>query len=116
MRRTLMLFLSAVLAFGVLVDLPGNVAATETTDLAAAITTYRQVFGLDAIPLSPELTEVAKTHVHDLMAFSTTDPNYTGTDCVPHGWSSHGEWSGGCYKFSDPATSEIMWSKPKEIA
>lgn len=116
MKRTVMVLLSAILAFASLVHLPGTVAASETTDLAAAITAYRQDHGLDAIPLSPELTEVAKAHVHDLMAYSTTDPNYTGTDCVPHGWSSHGDWTGGCYRYSDPATSEIMWSKPKEIA
>jgi uncharacterized protein YkwD len=116
MRRTLTLFLSAILALGVLLDRPGLVRATASDDLYAAITTYRQGLGLAAIPLSPQLTAVAKAHVQDLMANFTTDPNYTGTDCVPHGWSSKGNWTGGCYKFADPNTFPIMWNKPKEIA
>jgi uncharacterized protein YkwD len=116
MRRTLMLFLSAVLAFGALVHRPDHVGATATDDLYAAITAYRQTNGLAAIPLSPELTAVAKAHVQDLIANATTDPNYTGTDCAPHGWSSKGQWTGGCYKFADSTTYSIMWNKPKEIA
>jgi uncharacterized protein YkwD len=116
MRRTLILFLGAVLALGVLVDRPGPVAATASDDLYAAITTYRQGLGLAAIPLSPQLTAVAQAHVRDLMANFATDPNYTGAGCVPHGWSSQGQWTGGCYKFEDPTTFPIMWNKPKEIA
>ncbi|HEY7035905.1 MAG TPA: CAP domain-containing protein [Thermomicrobiales bacterium] len=116
MKRTLMLFLSAVLAFGVLVHRSGPVAATASDDLYAAITSYRQGLGLAAIPLSPQLTAVAQAHVHDLMANFASDPNYTGTDCAPHGWSSKGPWTGGCYKFDDATTYPIMWNKPKEIA
>jgi hypothetical protein len=71
---------------------------------------------LPAIPVSPELTAVAVAHVRDLATYFTTDPNYTGADCAPHGWSSHGNWTGGCYKFADSSTWPIMWSKPQEIA
>lgn len=116
MKRTLILTLSILLAIGGLLNRPGTAAASETTDLFTAINTYRQGLGLTAIPLSPQLTAVAKAHVQDLMANFATDPNYTGAGCVPHGWSSQGQWTGGCYKFEDPTTFPIMWNKPKEIA
>lgn len=116
MRRFLTLFLGAFLAFGVLLNHPGPVRATPSDDLYAAINSYRQGLGLAAIPLSPQLTAVAQAHVHDLMTYVTTDPNYTGPGCVAHGWSSHGNWTGGCFKYDDPNSSPIMWNKPKEIA
>jgi hypothetical protein len=89
---------------------------SETTKLIDAINAYRATKGLPAIPVSPELTTVAMDHVHDLMRYGKTAPEYTGKDCVPHGWSSHGPWKGGCYKYSDPASGPLMWNKPKEIA
>lgn len=116
MRRPLVLLLSALLAFGTLVPLPGPAGAAPNDDLYAAINAYRQGLGLAAIPLSPQLTAVARAHVQDLMENFATDPNYTGTGCVPHGWSSQGQWTGGCYKFEDPTTFPIMWNKPGEIA
>ena len=93
-----------------------TVGAAETEDLYAAINAYRQTLGLPAIPLSPQLTAVAQAHVQDLIANSTTDPNYTGAGCVPHSWSSQGAWTGGCYKYEDAASYPIMWDKPGEIA
>src|SRR4051794_30555419 len=104
MKRTFLLCLSALLAFGCLIGLAGPARADANDDLFAAINTYRQGLGLAAIPLSPQLTAVAQAHVRDLMANFTTDPNYTGTDCAPHGWSSKGTWTGGCYKFADATT------------
>ncbi len=113
MRRILILLLGIVLAIGGLGVQPGlPVSAAESDDLYAAINTYRQGLGLTAIPLSPQLTAVAQAHVRDLAANFATDPNYTGADCIPHGWSSKGEWTGGCYKDADPTTFQIMWSKP----
>jgi uncharacterized protein YkwD len=116
MKRTLILLLSAVLAFSALIPQTVHVSAAPSDDLAAAINTYRQGLGLTAIPLSPQLTAVAQAHVQDLIANAATDPNYTGAGCVPHGWSSQGQWTGGCYRFDDPSTFQIMWSKPSEIA
>ncbi|HET9660148.1 MAG TPA: CAP domain-containing protein, partial [Thermomicrobiales bacterium] len=116
MKRISMFLLSAFLAFGVLLPHANSARAGATEDLYAAINTYRQSLGLTAIPLSPELTAVARAHVQDLMANAATDPNYTGAGCVPHGWSSQGQWTGGCYKFEDPTTFPIMWNKPGEIA
>lgn len=89
---------------------------SETTKLIAAINAYRAEHNLPPIPMSPELTTVAMDHVHDLMKYAKTAPEYTGTDCVPHGWSSNGPWKGGCYKYGDPASGPLMWDKPKEIA
>lgn len=116
MRRILIVCLSVFLAVGGLIHRPSAVTATESDDLYAAIIAYRQGLGLAAISLSPQLTAVAQAHVRDLIANAATDPNYTGAGCVPHGWSSQGQWTGGCYKFEDPTTFQIMWSKPKEIA
>ena len=93
-----------------------HVSAAPSDDLYAAINAYRQGLGLPAIPLSPQLTAVAQAHIKDLIANADTDPNYTGPGCVPHGWSSQGQWTGGCYKFEDTSTFPIMWNKPREIA
>jgi uncharacterized protein YkwD len=116
MKRTLILFLCAVLSFGALMPRTMHVSAAPSDDLYAAINAYRQGLGLPAIPLSPQLTAVAQAHVKDLIANADTDPNYTGPGCVPHGWSSQGQWTGGCYKFEDASTFPIMWNKPREIA
>lgn len=89
---------------------------SETTKLIDAINSYRKEHNLPAIPVSPMLTTVAKDHVQDLMKYAKTAPEYTGTDCVPHGWSSNGPWKGGCYKYADASSYPIMWNKPKEIA
>jgi hypothetical protein len=116
MKRTLILFLCAVLSFGALMPRTMHVSAAPSDDLYAAINAYRQGLGLPAIPLSPQLTAVAQAHIKDLIANADTDPNYTGAGCVPHGWSSQGQWTGGCYKFEDASTFPIMWNKPREIA
>lgn len=97
-------------------NLATPVPNSETTKLIDAINSYRATKGLPAIPVSPMLTTVAMDHVHDLMKYAKTAPEYTGTDCVPHGWSSNGPWKGGCYKYADSSTYPIMWNKPKEIA
>ncbi len=116
MKRMLTLLLGALLALSVLVPHSHTVGAAETDDLYAAINAYRQGLGLPAIPLSPQLSSVAQAHVQDLIANSTTDPNYTGPGCVPHSWSSGGPWTGGCYKYEDASSYPIMWNKPGEIA
>lgn len=117
MRRVLTLVLGIVLALGAIGAQPGQpVSAAETDDLYAAINSYRQGLALTAIPLSPQLTAVAQAHVRDLIANFATDPNYTGPDCNPHGWSNQGQWTGGCYKNSDATTFPIMWNKPGEIS
>jgi hypothetical protein len=109
MKRTLLCLLSALLAFGALSPWIAPASAAPNDDLYAAINAYRQGLGLPAIPLSPQLTAVAQAHVQDLIANADTDPNYTGAGCVPHGWSSKGQWTGGCYKFEDASTFPIMW-------
>jgi uncharacterized protein YkwD len=116
MKRILTLLLGAFLALGMLVPHSSTVGAAETEDLYASINAYRQALGLTAIPLSPQLTAVAQAHVQDLIANSTTDPNYTGAGCVPHSWSGQGPWTGGCYKYEDASSYPIMWDKPGEIA
>lgn len=116
MKRIPMVVLSLVLAFGVLLPMHSPTRAAETDDLYAAINAYRTGLGLTALPLSPQLTAVAQAHVQDLIANSATDPNYTGAGCIPHGWSSQGAWTGGCYRTEDPDTFSIMWNKPQEIS
>lgn len=116
MKRPLMILLSLMLAFGALLPMHASIRAAESDDLYTAINAYRQTLGLTAIPLSPQLTAVAQAHVQDLIANSTTDPNYTGPGCVPHSWSSQGAWTGGCYKYADASSYPIMWNKPGEIS
>jgi len=90
-------------------------AASTTAGLAEAINTYRVAHGKPAIPISPELTAVAKAHVRDMLAYGAQSP-YTDPGCDAHSWSTRGPWTGGCYNPALPATWPIMWAKPQELA
>ncbi len=71
---------------------------------------YRKTKKLPAVAVSAKLTQVAKTHVQDLMK------NYKDTGkCNYHSWSEKGDWSPCCYT-DDHAQAACMWNKPKEIA
>ena len=87
-------------------------AQSTTGGIAEAINAYRQANGLAAIPVSAELTKVAKAHVADLVA------NHPEVACNGnlHSWSNTGNWTGGCYDPANQATWPLMWDKPKEIA
>ena len=96
-----------------LVSAPRHAAAQSTTArIAEAINAYRQSQRLAAIPVSDELTRVARAHVADLAA------NHPEDACNGnlHSWSTNGNWTGGCYHGTDQATWPLMWNKPKEIA
>jgi len=82
------------------------------TTLAQLINNYRQQNRLPAIPISSKLMQVASTHISDLRAYRPEN------NCAAnfHSWSTHGTWTGGCYKADDNSTWSIMWDKPKEIA
>ena len=91
---------------------PRSAAAQSTTaGVAEAINDYRRAQGLAAIPVSDELTQVAKAHVTDLAA------NHPEEDCDGnlHSWSDDGNWTGGCYNSGDNTTWPLMWDKPREI-
>jgi hypothetical protein len=87
-------------------------AASTTGGIAEAINAYRQEQGLPAIPVSEELTRVARAHVEDLVA------NRPEAACNGnlHSWSNQGNWTGGCYDPNDQNTWPLMWNKPQEIA
>ncbi len=91
---------------------PAATAASTTGGIAEAINAYRVQRGLPEIPVSEELTKVAKAHVADLVANSPEDA--CGGNL--HSWSMTGNWKGGCYNPNDNTTWSIMWDKPKEIA
>jgi hypothetical protein len=90
----------------------GAAAQTTTAGLAEAINAYRQAQGLAAIPVSDELTRVAKAHIADLAAHH---PEVACNGNL-HSWSSNGNWTSGCYDPNNQATYPLMWNKPKEIA
>ncbi len=79
--------------------------------LTTLINDYREQHGLPRIPVSSKLTTVALKHVTDL------DQYHPENNCGGnlHSWSSHGNWTGGCYDSSNSSTWSIMWDKPKEI-
>lgn len=81
----------------------------EELDLYSLINNYREEKGLKAILLSASLSKVARTHARDLMKYYKS-----GTDCNPHSWSEHGEWTSCCYT-NDHKEAQCMWDKPKEI-
>lgn len=86
--------------------------STEERKLYDLIMGYRKSKGFSAIPFSAKLTQVAQTHVRDLVAHF--DYENRG-DCNPHSWSANGTWTACCYT-SDHKQAACMWSKPKEIA
>jgi hypothetical protein len=91
---------------------PGAAAQSTTAGLAEAINAYRKEQGLAEIPVSAELTQVAKAHVSDL---ATYHPEAACNGNL-HSWSNNGNWTSGCYDENNEATWPIMWDKPKEIA
>ncbi len=87
-------------------------AASTTAGVAEAINAYRAAQGLPPIPVSAEMTAVARAHVEDLAA------NHPEAACGGnlHSWSVQAGWTGGCYVAADQATWPLMWNKPGEIA
>ncbi len=81
--------------------------ATEQA-LYDKVNAYRQQNGLSAIPISPALTQVARTHVADLGQNTPTG------SCNLHSWSSQGSWGSCCYTGNDQA--QCMWDKPRELS
>lgn len=74
------------------------------------INEVRKDYGLAKIPISKNLTEVAKLHVADLNENKPYDENI----CNPHSWSDKGAWKECCYR-QDHSNPECMWKKPSEI-
>lgn len=85
---------------------------SEEQKLYELMMAYRKEKGLDAIPISAKLTQVAQTHARDLMSNYKFDPD---NKCNPHSWSKKGKWSSCCYT-NDHKQAKCMWDKPKEIA
>lgn len=84
--------------------------SSEEQKLYQLLNEHRNQYGLQAIPLSVSLTNVAQTHVRDL---SNYPPSQYG-QCNLHSWSDNGPWSSCCYT-PDHAQAQCMWSKPKEL-
>jgi uncharacterized protein YkwD len=84
----------------------------EEMKLYDLIMEYRKSKGLESIPLSGKLTQVAQTHAQDLANNYSFDPE---NKCNPHSWSTKGTWTSCCYT-SDHKQARCMWQKPKEIA
>jgi hypothetical protein len=80
-----------------------------TVPLAVLVNEYRQSQGLDPIPLSASLHQVAEVHVQDL---EVNEPQ--GGVCNLHSWSSAGSWTACCYT-ADHAQAQCMWDKPREL-
>ena len=73
---------------------------------------YRKGKGLELIPISAKLSQVAQVHARDLADNYEFDPD---NKCNPHSWSKKGNWSACCYT-KDHKQAKCMWDKPKEIA
>jgi hypothetical protein len=85
-----------------------TVLSASEQRLYRLIMEYRDSKGLPPIPLSPNLSFVAKTHVRDLRAHPPTGK------CNFHSWSNDGPWTPCCYT-SDHARAQCMWDKPREL-
>jgi uncharacterized protein YkwD len=84
----------------------------EEQKLYDLIMAYRKSKGLEIIPLSAKLSQVAQVHARDLSENYVFD---TENACNPHSWSSKGAWTSCCYT-SDHKQAKCMWNKPREIA
>jgi hypothetical protein len=86
--------------------------SSEEEKLFTLINDYRGTLGLEPIPYSAALTQVAQAHVRDLENEYNFSPD---NECNPHSWSEKGSWTPCCYT-NDHREAECMWNKPKEIA
>jgi len=109
---------SVLLFLAVLLTAAGEISQPETVCLSAEekklydlMMAYRKSEGLDAIPLSAKLTQVAHVHAKDLA--ENHDP--TQERCNLHSWSKKGSWTSCCYT-ADHKQAACMWNKPREIA
>lgn len=82
----------------------------EELKLYNLITDYRRSNNLPDIPISPNLTRVAKLHVRDL-----TENNPVTAKCNLHSWSNKGPWKPCCYT-SGHQQAKCMWDKPRELS
>jgi hypothetical protein len=93
-------------------SLPANpcdtVLSSSEQRLYRLLMEYRGSRGLPSIPLSPNLSYVAKTHVRDLQAHPPAGK------CNFHSWSGDGPWTACCYT-DDHARAKCMWNKPREL-
>jgi len=79
-------------------------------ELVDEVNAYRMMNGLQAIPLSPSLCNVAEQHTQDLYDNAPHAP----AGCNLHSWSDQGAWSACCYT-PDHAEAQCMWDKPSEL-
>lgn len=79
-------------------------------NLYRLINEYRQQKGLDPVPLSRNLTFVAKLHVQDLAENLPYNRR-----CNLHSWSDKGPWTACCYT-EDHEQAACMWNKPGEVS
>jgi len=90
---------------------PEYCPTTDAKALYDLMMAYRADNGLDPIPLSLSLTEVAQKHARDLdNHFETSN----STECNTHTWSDQGDWTSCCYK-PDHSDPHCMWDKPREL-
>lgn len=68
---------------------------------------YRKSNGLSSIPLSRNLSRVARAHVQDL------EEHPPSGACNMHSWSEYGNWKPVCY--TGRQNAKFMWSKPREL-
>ncbi len=83
----------------------------EEKKLYELIMDYRKSLGLEVIPLSAKLTQVAQIHARDL----SENHNPANGKCNLHSWSKKGNWKSCCYT-DDHKEAKCMWDKPREIA
>ncbi len=96
-----------------LAAVPESCLNDDEAQLLSLIDQYRHDKGLQKVPWSKSLTQVAQWHVID--AVQNGHNIFTST-CNMHSWSNmHNDiWTPVCYT-SDHAGASKMWSKPSEI-
>ncbi|NHQ61009.1 CAP domain-containing protein [Chlorobium sp. BLA1] len=79
----------------------------EEAQLYRLLMDYRRSEGKPPIPVSPNLSRVARLHVRDLEAHPPSG------SCNLHSWSEYGSWQPVCYNGGESV--QRMWSKPREL-
>lgn len=89
----------------------------EEQVLQNMINEYRKSKNLKSIPLSKQLTIVAKLHARDLhfnRPFES-DNSSNADACNLHSWSAEGLWDACCYS-AGHKNPGCMWDKPAELS
>ncbi len=87
----------------------------QEAEMVRFVNQYRVHSNFPPVKVSRSLVKVARIHAADLQKHRPDlGHDSKGMRCTTHSWSSHGEWTPGCYT-PDHRNADLMRNKPREI-